>query len=405
MARAEQLPPPRGTFFAWLLLTGRGWGKTAATSRAVNQRVRSGQWRSPAIIGPTAGDLRTFMVEGPTGLLATADPDFRPIYAPSQRKITWPNEVSAVLYTADEPDRIRAGNHDGAWASEVAAWRFPKSMENLELMLRIGDSPELFVDTTPKPREFLRKLRNASDTIVVRGSTKDNAEHLSPKFYSRLHEKYGGTRVGLQELEGVLFEDVAGALWTMEMIEKARVDRDYYNRREIKRIVVGVDPMASEDLARESTDEGPASETGIVTVAIDSAPVPHLYVLSDKSMSALPEQWAAAVAEAVDDHEADCVVAEKNNGGAMVRSVLQASLVKAAVHTVWASKGKRARAEPISSLYEQGRVHHVGSFVELEAEMCSYTGEPGERSPNRLDANVWACWELALAGGSHSLAF
>ena len=326
------------------------------------------------------------MIEGESGLLAIAPRGLRPTYEPSLRRLRWPNGAQATLYSAAEPESLRGPQHHHAWADEIAKWAEGEAVwANLNLGLRLGERPRIVATTTPRPVPLLRALIADPGVVVTRGRTDDNRAHLPPAFIAAMHEAYGGTRLGRQELDGELIEEVEGALWTRALIERCR-SRSYPPPR---RVVVGVDPPAGIG----------GDACGIVVVAIgdDNA----AYVIEDASIAgAGPERWASAVADTVQNHGADRVIAEANNGGAMVESVLRAANHALPVKLVHASRGKSARAEPVAALYQAGRAFHVGAFPELEDEMAGlitgggYAG-PG-RSPDRADALVWAMTELML---------
>lgn len=376
-ARPSQLAPP-GEWRHCLIMAGRGWGKSRAGAEWVRAKVEAGEARRVALAAPTAADAREVMVEGHSGLLSVSPPWFRPHYEPSRRRLTWPNGAIATTYSADEPDRLRGPNHDLAWCDEVATWRFPESFDQLLLGLRLGDDPRCLVTTTPKPVRLIRELIALSTTVVIRGTTYENRANLAPAFFEQIIRKYEGTRLGRQELNAELLEDNPFALWQRDRIEALRVA----GAPPLSRIVVGVDPQAG-----EGED---AAETGIVVAG--RAENGHGYVLDDRTISASPLVWANAAIAAYHTHRADRIIAEANQGGAMVESTLRTVERGAPVRLVHASRGKQVRAEPISALYEQGRVHHVGTFSELEDQLCEWV--PGETSPDRLDALVWALTEL-----------
>jgi predicted phage terminase large subunit-like protein len=367
----------------WLVLAGRGFGKTRAGAEWVRGEIESGRRRCLALVGATERDVRKVMVEGESGLLAVAPPWFRPRYEPSKAQLVWPNGARAHLYSAERPDRLRGPQHDGAWADELAAWTaLDATWSNLEMTLRAGADPRRVVTTTPRPRPLLRDILADPGTAVARGSTFDNAAHLAPGFLKRLVRKYQGTRLGRQELMAEMLADAEGALWQRAALEVLRRPR----APALKRVVVAIDPAAS-------TSEG-AAETGIVVAGLgidDDA-----YVLEDLSGRYSPDAWARAAIGAYRRHGADRVIGEVNNGGDMVQATLRAVDGTVSYRAVRASRGKRARAEPVAALYEQGRVHHVGAFPALEDQLTGW--EPGGDlpSPDRLDAAVWALTELML---------
>lgn len=378
-ARPSQLPPP-GDWRVWLILAGRGFGKTRTGAETVIDRVRRGVSKRVGLIAPTAADARDVMVEGESGILACSPPDFRPLYEPSKRRLTWPNGAVATLFSAEEPDRLRGPQHDFIWADEPAAWKYPETWDMAMFGLRLGTDPRVIATTTPRPTRMIRDLVADPGTVVTRGTTYENARNLAPAFLTAIVKKYEGTRLGRQELNGEILDDNPGALWHRGVIENLRV-REYPS---LLRIVVGVDPAV--------TSDSTSAETGIVVAGI--AADGHCYVLEDASLQGNPLAWATAVARAYDQHRADRVVGEQNNGGELVEANVRTVAPRISYKGVWASRGKRTRAEPISSLYEQGKVHHVGTFPTLEDQMCDWAPDSGDPSPDRMDALVWALTEL-----------
>lgn len=325
------------------------------------------------VAGATAADVRDILVEGESGFLALKkDP---PKYEPSKSRLTWPNGSIALLRSADEPERFRGPQQHWAIADEWCSWRYPAAWDMLMLGLRLGKDPRCVVATTPKPTKLLRTLMVDSTTVITRGSTYDNRDNLAPPFFEQIIRRYEGTRLGRQELNAEVIEDVEGALWRRAMLDENRVAA----APPLLRVVIGVDPKASVEAD---------SETGIVAVGLaeDGA----IYVVDDVSLNGSPEQWARAVMAAFHRNEADRVIVEVNQGGDMVTSVLRIVPDGAGlpISEVRATRGKYLRAEPIAALYEQGRVRHVGMFAKLEDQMCNWT--PGDASPDRLDALVWA---------------
>lgn len=380
-ARPEQTPP-LGAWFAWMVIAGRGFGKTRTGAEWAWRQAAASPGSRGALIAPTAADVRDVMVEGESGILACAPPEFRPRYEPSKRRLVYPNDALQFTYSADEPDRLRGPQHHYAWVDEWAAMRFAQDMLDMLLMgLRLGSDPRLLVTTTPRPIKPLRDLLAEATTVVTGGSTYDNLENLAPTFRERVVSRYEGTRLGRQELMAEILTDVEGALWRQDVLDAHRVREA---PADLVRVVVGVDPAAT---AGEEADE-----TGIVVVglAADGA----YYVLDDLSGRYDPNGWGSAVAEAYGRWMADAVVAEVNNGGDMVPFVIRTVDPSVKVRTVRASRGKAVRAEPISSLYEQGQVHHVGTLADLETQMTTWTPLDAT-SPDRLDALVWALTDLS----------
>lgn len=378
-ARPEQLEP-EGTWLVWLILAGRGWGKTRTGAETVRGWVgHRGGFGRVALVGATAADARDVMVEGESGILACSPPWGRPIYEPSKRRVTWPNGAIATCYSADEPDRLRGPQHDAAWADELAAWRYPDAWDQLMMGLRLGQSPRVVVTTTPRPVRLVRDLVRAKTTHVTRGSTLDNLRNLAPSFRDAVLAKYEGTTLGRQEIYAELLDEAPGALWKRSLIDEHRVAQ----APEMRRIVVAIDPA--------TTANADSDETGIVVGGI--ADNGHAYILADLSMRGSPDTWARRAVGAYRVQKADRIVYEANQGGDMVAHTLRTVDKDAPLRAVHASRGKRTRAEPIAALYEQGRVHHVGSLGQLEDQLCNWM--PGsEDSPDRLDALVWCVTEL-----------
>jgi phage terminase large subunit-like protein len=387
-ARDNQKPPP-GDWRVWLLLAGRGFGKTRAGAEFVREEVKKRRARRVALVAPTALDARTVMVEGESGLLSIGEPAERPVYEPSLHRLIWPNGAVGTLFSADEPNRLRGPQHDLAWCDELAAWRYPAAWDMLLMGLRLGHDPRIVVTTTPRPIKLIRDLLADPTVAVTRGRTLDNAEYLAPAFLAQIVRRYRGTRLGRQELDAEILDDAPGALWSHGMIDAGRVASA---PAELVRIVVAIDPAVSSGEA--------ADETGIV-VAGRSADG-HGYVLADASGRYAPLEWARAAVTAYRTNRADRIVAEVNNGGEMVAATLQVADPDVPFAAVHAARGKVARAEPIAMLYQQSRVHHVGALPVLEDQMCAFSpGAHGDfdravagYSPDRVDALVWALTEL-----------
>lgn len=381
LARPDQLPPA-GDWRTWFIRTGRGWGKTRTAAEWVRDQVANHGRRRIALVAATAADARDVMVEGQSGLLSCYPDAERPLYEPSKRRITWPNGAIATTYSADEPERLRGPQHDAAWADELAAWkRAREAWDMLMFGLRLGANPQTVVTTTPKPLSLLREIEESPETVTTTGSTYANAANLAPVFLSKILRRYKGTRLGRQEIEGERLDDIPGALWSRQMIEDARVSV----LPPLKRVVVAVDPAVT---SGEDSDD-----TGIIVGGLSYDG--HVYVLDDATCHTSPDAWARTVVAAYARHQADRIVGEVNNGGELVETVLRtvdASIPYTAVH---ASRGKRVRAEPVAALYEQGRVHHVGEFVELEDQLVCWVPDAAD-SPDRLDALVWMVTELVV---------
>ena len=389
-ARPNQLPPAGG-WRVWVLLAGRGFGKTRTGAEMIRARVSARNSRRLALVAPTAADARNVMVEGESGILAISPRWDRPRYEPSKRRLTWPNGAIATFYSAEEPERLRGPQHDAAWCDELTSWRYPEAWDMLMFGLRLGEDPRVVVTTTPRPTKLLRTLVEDPAVAVTRGTTYENRPNLAPGFLDRIVRKYEGTRLGRQEIEAEILDDIPGGLWSRGIIEAARVR----TTPSLARIVVAIDPAATSGLA--------ADETGIIVGGKDAEG--HGWVLADLSGHYRPMEWAKTAVAAYYAHHADRVVAEVNNGGEMVESTLRVIDPNLSFTAVRASRGKIPRAEPVAALYEQGRVHHLGVFPQLEDQMCSlirggYDAGESRRagfSPDRVDALVWAMTDLLLA--------
>lgn len=380
-ARDKQLPPP-GEWRYWIILAGRGFGKTRTGAEWVRAQVQHAPMVN--LIGATSSDARDIMIEGESGLLAICPEHERPEYRPSKSRLDWPNGAKSLIFTADEPERLRGKQHMKLWADELASWRYDEAWDQAMFGLRLGANPQACITTTPKPTRLLRKLLDHPAAVIVRGSTYENRAHLADEFFDDIIREYEGTRLGRQELLAELLDDVEGALWTRSMLDESRVTQV----PDLARIVVAVDPAVS------ATDD--SNETGIVVCGIGAVNL-HGYVLEDVSVKASPDVWARRVWEAYRRWKADAVVAEVNNGGDLVEHTLRTVSPFMHVKQVRASRGKYRRAEPVAALYEQQRVHHKGALPILEDQMCMWV--PGEDSPDRLDALVWGLTDLMIGRG------
>ncbi len=389
-ARPEQLPP-KGDWRVWLYLAGRGAGKTRSGAEYVRSMVGRG-YRRIALVAPTAAGARDVMVEGESGLLSICPPWDRPVYYPANRRVVWSNGALVTLYSADEPERLRGPQHDAAWADEIGSWRYADAWDMLMFGLRIGRDPKAVVTTTPRPTRLVRELLADSKVVVTRGSSYNNRANLAEAFFEQIVRKYEGTRLGRQELEAELLEDVPGALWNHAQIDAERANRV----PDLRRICVAIDPAV--------TSGEDADETGIIVAGKDDKG--HGYVLSDHSGRYAPLGWARIAIDAYREHSADRIIAEVNNGGDMVEATLRMVAkgmdppIDIPFTAVRASRGKVVRAEPVAALYEQGRVHHIGGFASLEDQMCSFTTDFDRKaagySPDRVDALVWALTDLIV---------
>jgi phage terminase large subunit-like protein len=393
MARAQQLPP-KGDWRIWMIMAGRGFGKTRSGAEWVRMIADTHPDARIALVSSSLAEARAVMVEGESGLLAICRPGHKPHFEPSLHRIRFESGAQAQLFSASEPESLRGPQHSHAWCDEIGKWplaheRATRCWDNLLLGLRLGSDPRIAVTTTPRAVPLVQRLvaqaAAGHDVAITRGSTDDNAEHLAERFIDAITREYGGTQLARQEIEGELLDDIEGALWTRSLLEASREQGAV---PEPVRMVVAVDPPASAG----------GDECGIIVAALGSDGIAR--VLADCSMSGPPAEWARQVANAAAQWNADRVVAEANQGGAMVESVLRAAEQALPVKLVHASRGKIARAEPIAALYAAGRVRHVGMFARLEDQLCgmlvggTFAG-PG-RSPDRADALVWAMTELLM---------
>lgn len=403
LARSNQLPPD-GDWQNWLILAGRGFGKTRTGAEWAREELKAGASRL-GLIAPTASDARDVMVEGESGLLAVCwagdkthagEPLGRPQYEPSKRRLTWANGAIATLFSAEEPERLRGPQHDRLWCDELAAWKYLRETWDMAMFgLRLGDRPRTCITTTPKPNQVLREIIKDRRTIVTRGSTFDNAGNLAPTFLQAVRDKYEGTRLGRQELNAELLDDVPGALWTRDMIDAARKD---VRLPEMQRIVVSIDPSGT------AGDQDDGDSIGIIVAGkgVDG----QGYILADRTCKLSPDGWGRRAVAAYHEFKADRIIAERNYGGAMVEHVIKTVDRTVPYQEVVASRGKVVRAEPVAALYEQGRVKHTADLELLEDQMCAMTGDGflGDGSPDRVDAAVWALTELLVSGSSFTLS-
>ncbi|WP_423753188.1 DNA-packaging protein [Agrobacterium tumefaciens] len=379
------------------MLAGRGFGKTRTGAEWVREQVKLGKGRI-ALIAPTASDARDVMVEGESGLLAvcwagdkSANGDMlgRPSYEPSKRRVTWANGAVATLFSAEEPERLRGPQHEAMWCDELAAWKYLRETWDMAMFgLRLGNDPRTIITTTPKPLPLIKEIIKDPTTVVTKGSTFDNSGNLAPKFLKTIKDKYEGSRLGRQELEAEILDDLPGALWSRSEIDEHRIA----SVPELQRVVVSIDPSGT----RGAGDEGDSIGIVVAGLGIDG----RAYVMADRTCKLSPAGWGKRAVQAYYEFEADRIVAERNFGGAMVQHVVSTTDSKVAYKEVTASRGKVARAEPVAALYEQGKVSHVGSLPDLEDQMCQIApeGYVGEGSPDRADALVWAITELMLGG-------
>ncbi|MFZ1109463.1 MAG: terminase family protein [Rhodomicrobium sp.] len=395
-ARPEQREPS-GDWDVWLILAGRGAGKTRTGAEWIRSRVcgstplAGGRYKQIALVAETAADARDVIVEGPSGLLAIHPGAFRPKFEPSKRRLTWPNGAMATLYNATEPDQLRGPQHDAAWCDELAKWRYARqTWDMLQFGLRLGDAPRQVVTTTPRPIPIVRDLiaREGKGVALTRGTTYDNRANLAQTFFETIVKHYEGTRLGRQELNAELVDDSDGALWTRALLDQSRVAGARSLPR-MQRVVVGIDPAA-----KASAEGDRTSETGLIVAGLGEDG--RGYVLDDLSCRLSPRGWACKAIAAFDRYEADALVVEINQGGAMVETVLRSERAGLPLRQVRACRGKTVRAEPIAALYEQGRVSHAGAFPALEDQMVMFTpfGIEGGGAADRVDALVWALSDL-----------
>ncbi|MEO0462328.1 MAG: terminase family protein [Pseudomonadota bacterium] len=392
-ARPQQLAPP-GDWRIWLIMAGRGFGKTRAGAEWVRAIAESQPEARIALVATSLAEARSVMIEGESGIIACCRPEGRPVFEPSLRRLRFPNGAQAQIFSASEPEALRGPQHSHAWCDEIGKWplaanRAIRCWDNLVMGLRLTHDPRITVTTTPRCVPLLERLLDQEKdgaVVLSRGSTYDNIGNLPRRFFDAIEAEYAGSQLARQEIAGEMLTDVEGALWTRAMVEAARETGAVPGHA---RVVVAVDPPASAH----------GDECGIVVAALGTDGVAR--VLADCSVTTpTPDQWAAAVSAAALEWRADRVVAEANQGGAMVESVLRAADAALPIKLVHATRGKVARAEPVAALYASGRVRHCGAFPQLEDQMCSlltgggYAGKG--RSPDRADALVWALSELML---------
>jgi predicted phage terminase large subunit-like protein len=402
-ARPNQIPPTE-SWRTWLILAGRGFGKTRTGAEWVKDQVQNHGKRRIALVGRTSADCRKTMVEGEAGLLSVFPPELRPRYEPSRRQITFANGAIAITYPSEEPNLLRGPAHDAAWVDELASFYdadvdetvtegMGTTWSNLQMGLRLGNNPQQVVTTTPRPIKLIKTLLKSPTTYVTRGSTYENKANLAEAFYSEILSKYEGTRLGRQELMAEILEDVEGAIFRRPWIDEQRVSE--IRMKNLQRIVVAIDPAV--------TSKDTSDDTGIVAagLGVDG----RGYLLDDATCRLSADGWIRRAVNLFHERKADRMVAEVNNGGELVETLLRTVDKHISYKAVHAARGKITRAEPVAALVEQGRISHVGNFQQLEDELCTYTGKPGEQSPNRLDAYVWAFTELMLERQSTPKAF
>jgi phage terminase large subunit-like protein len=387
---------PEGAWKTWVILGGRGAGKTRAGAEWVRAQVEGsrpgdpGRARRVALVGETQDQVREVMIFGESGILACSPPDRRPEWNATRRSLTWPNGAVAQVYSAHDPDSLRGPQFDAAWVDELAKWkRAEETWDMLQFALRLGPNPQQVVTTTPQNVAVLKAIMKNPSTVMTHAPTEANRAYLAATFLEEVQRRYGGSLLGAQELEGRLIEDVEGALWTMTMLERARGSAP----EKLDRIVVAVDPPVS---GKETSDE-----CGIVVFGVTTEGSPRDWrgvVLEDASMRGSAMDWAQAALDAFHRHGADRLVAEVNQGGDLVEAMVRQVDPMVPFRAVHASRGKSQRAEPVAALYEQGRILHLPGLQRLEEQMCrmSRRGFEGKGSPDRVDALVWAVTEAML---------
>ena len=387
-ARPTQLPPD-DPWNIWLLLAGRGFGKTRTGAEWVRARVESGLSSRIALVARSPHEVRDIMIQGESGILSVCPPWNMPTWESTKRRLTWPDGATAFAFSSYEPDQLRGPQFDAAWCDELASWQYPQNTwDNLAFGLRLGADPRCVVTTTPKPLDILRELTTRPDVKITQGSTYDNTGNLTPAYINHIR-RYEGTQTGLQEIYAQLLKEADGALWKREWIDRHRIDSA---PEDIEYRVVAIDPAVTFDPSR-------SDETGIIVAGMG----PHAYasdktywILEDASGIMTPNAWAQRAIELYEKYDAYQIAGETNNGGALIESVIRNSASGRFVNfkSLRASQPKRTRAEPVAALYEQGKVHHIGSFPDLEDQMCTWTPQ-SSNSPDRMDALVWAITALS----------
>lgn len=390
MARENQLLP-EGDWRVWLILAGRGFGKTRTGAETVRSWVTQGGYRRIALVAETLGEARDVMIEGVSGILATSPPQERPKFEASKRRLTWPNGAVATFFSADNYDQLRGPQFDGAWVDELAKFRYPEEFWNqLMLGLRLGQNPRCIVTTTPRPIKFLESLLKSPEVMITKGTTFENQQNLAPAYFKQILKQFEGTRLGAQELYAQLLTERQGALWRRSMIQYRLPPETEGGGLNLKRIVIAIDPA--------TTHHEESDETGIVVAGL--AEDGTAYVLEDLSDRLSPHDWGQRVVAAYRRHRADRVVAEVNKGGDLVERIVRSIDPTISYKAVRATRGKATRAEPIAALYEQNRVFHGRPLGRLEDQLCEYIPGVTAKSPDRLDAMVWALTDLLLESES-----
>jgi len=394
--RPEQFAPP-GEWNIWLAVAGRGWGKTRCGAEWVREKAREHPGCRFFFVARTAADVRDVMIQGESGVVAISPPSERPVWHPSNRSLTWPNGSTALAFSSEEPNQLRGPQSHFTWADEAAAWKFTpddsglNAWDNVRVATRLGELPQILATTTPKRTPFMSSMLEEATSkpevvVVTRGTTYDNLANLSANYLDFITGRYEGTHMARQELLGMMLEDIEGALWTQEVIDDARVD---LVSASLPLRVVAVDPSVAED---------PTDECGIVVVGATPERQLHqrqAYVLEDASLRGSPEVWVKEVVRLAKKWRCP-IVAEKNQGHALISLAIKNLDTRATVLPVWSQVGKKLRAEPVMLAYEQGRVHHVGYLGELETQLTTWVPGETRKSPDRLDALVHGVTALMI---------
>jgi phage terminase large subunit-like protein len=397
LARPKQIMPSR-SWSTWSIRAGRGFGKTRVGAETVRILVEQMGYSNGALVGATAADVRDTMIEGPSGIIATSPPWFMPLYEPSKRRLTWPNGAIATLFSAEEPDRLRGPDKDFSWCDELASWqRLQDSWDMLMFTLRRGHDPKCIITSTPRGLKLLREIEKDKTTAVTIGSTYENKQNLAAPFLKKIEEKYAGTRLGRQEIDAEILDDNPGALWKRAHIDAKRLTlAEFANMGEVvSRIVVSLDPATT---SNASSDENGIVAVGAGWCTCNGKREMHGFVFEDATEIYTPNETCLKVLDVHRRRAANMVVGETNQGGDWIEALLRANSQTSNLRYkgVHAKDGKRLRADPVAALYEQGRVHHVGTFPKLEDEMTQW--DPGQslESPNRVDALVHGLTELVV---------
>jgi phage terminase large subunit-like protein len=385
-ARPTQLPPINKFWHIWMVLAGRGYGKTRTGAEYIRDQVEDGYDGRIHLIGPTAADVRDIMIEGESGILAVCPPWNKPRYEPTKRRVTWPNGARITTFSAEIPDRLRGPQCGLIWADEVASWQYPEDTWDMAMFGFRKGTPKAVITATPRPIPLIKDLIKTKGVVVTKGNSYENRDNLADVYFDTIIKKYEGTRLGEQEIYAKILEDTPGALWTLDNIAQHRCSYADFQDIELVRIAVAIDPAVSAKVT--------SNETGIIAGGIDANG--EGYVLADGSGIMSPIAWAKQAIKIFAALKADRIVAEVNNGGDLVEANLRTVHPNIPYTKVHASRGKRIRAEPISSLYEQGLVHHVGVFPALEDQLTTWDATDGSTSPDRLDALVWLMTFLML---------